>query len=175
MTFFTKEETNCCQAASYSGQYESEWIWSNWVEKKMSYSLFNPNVTRRMEEEAEARRIWREDRNNEHEALFLKRQQQLVDLSGLDHSAARVKIILDRHGDANEQLHALTELIADFTNFIKRAEEKEVNTSTLRRKLRSLQLRAYYLLKEMQKHERAPEYNERDLKKLVRDYEELRK
>jgi hypothetical protein len=141
----------------------------------MSYSLFNVDVTRRMEEEAAARRIWREDRNNQHEAIFLKRQQRLVDLSSLDHSAARVKIILDRQGDSNEQLQALTELISDFTTFIKRAEEKEVNTSTLRRKLKSLQLRAYYLYKEMQKHERAPEYNERDLKRLLVDYETLRK
>jgi len=141
----------------------------------MSYSLFNPDVTRRMEEEAEARRIWREKRNNTREAIFLKRQQQLVDLSSLDQSTARMKIILDRKGDSAEQLQALTELISDFTSFIKRAEEKDVNTSTLRRKLHSLQLRAYYLYKEMQRHERAQEFNERDLKKLLRDYDELRK
>ncbi len=128
-----------------------------------------------MEEEAEARRIWREKRNNTREAIFLKRQQQLVDLSSLDQSTARMKIILDRKGDSAEQLQALTELISDFTSFIKRAEEKDVNTSTLRRKLHSLQLRAYYLYKEMQRHERAQEFNERDLKKLLRDYDELRK
>lgn len=128
-----------------------------------------------MEEEARERRLWREDRNQAHEALFLKRQQQLVDLSSLDDSAQKMKIILDRKGDAQEQLAGLTELINDFTNFIKRAEEKEVNTTTLRRKLQSLQLRAYYLFKEMQRHDRAQEYNERDLKKILYDYENLRK
>ncbi len=141
----------------------------------MSYSLYNADVTERMEQEAEARRIWREDRNEAHEAIFLKQQQKMVDMSGLDHSAARMKIILDRRGNSNEQLQALTELISDFTTFINRAEEKEINTSTLRRKLRSLQLRAYYLYKEMQKHERAPEYDVRDLKRLVNDYETLRR
>ena len=141
---------------------------------EMSISLFNPEVTRRMEEEAENRRIWREDRNRAHEAIFLKRQQQGLDLSSLDSAASRVKIILDRQGDSAEQLQALTELIADFTAFIKRAEEKGVNTATLRRKLQSLQLRAYYLFKEMQKHERAPEFDERDLRNILRDYESLR-
>ncbi|MCL4734345.1 MAG: hypothetical protein KJ050_05355 [Candidatus Omnitrophica bacterium] len=141
----------------------------------MTFRLFSPDATRRMEEEAKARRIWREDRNQAHEALFLKRQQQLVDLSSLDNSTARMKIILDRKGDAQEQLAGLTELIDDFSSFIRRAEEKEVNTATLRRKLQSLQLRAYYLYKEMKKHERAQEFNERDLKKILNDYENLRK
>ena len=141
----------------------------------MSYSLFNPEATRRMEKEAADRRIWREDRNSAHETLFLKRQQKLMDLSSLDQSTTRMKIILDRKGDSAEQLQALTELISDFTSFIKRAEEKEVNTTTLRRKLSSLQLRAYSLYKEMQKHDRAHEFNERDLKKLLRDYDDLRK
>lgn len=141
----------------------------------MTYSLFGSDISKRMREEAEARRAWREDRNDAHEAIFLKRQQQMMDMSVLDHSTNRVKIILDRRGNSFEQLQALTELIADFTAFIERAEAKEVNTSTLRRKLRSLQLRAYYLHKEMLKHERAPEYNERDLKKLLHDYQELRR
>lgn len=141
----------------------------------MPYSVYNPEASRRMREEAETRRTWREERNRLQEVISLKRQQQAVDLSNLDRSAGRIKIILDRQGDSVEQLKGLLELIGDFTAFIRRAEEKEVNTSTLRRKLQNLQLRAYNLYKEMIRHERAHEFNEKDLRGLIRDYETLRK
>jgi hypothetical protein len=80
---------------------------------------------------------------------------------------------LDRQGELRYQLEVLRELIDAFRTVIEHAEEKEADTYTLRKKLRSLEYRARTVLSEMERHGRAPEFDQRALRGILRDYRSI--
>jgi len=118
---------------------------------------------------------WREEISRLDQKRFLKRQQETVNCEELDKATEIVRLLLSRGINVADKFEMLSELVEVFKTVIKRAEEKKANTYTLRRKLRSLQLRAANVLREMQVGRRAPEFNEQALRGVLEDYHELRR
>ena len=117
---------------------------------------------------------WREDRSELLSGLFLKRQRRRVDCRDLDRTVSSMQETLDQQAGLYHQLDVLRELIEAFRTVIEHAEEKEADTYTLRKKLRSLEYRARTVLSEMEHRARAPEFDERALRGILRDYRSIR-
>jgi len=117
---------------------------------------------------------WRKDHNRLQDAIFLRHQRHQLDWSELDQSFTTLQELLERQADLRYQLGVLRELITAFQIVIQRAEEKNADTYTLRKKLLSLEYRARTVLNELEKSSRAPEFDEKALRKILQDYQDIR-
>ena len=132
------------------------------------------NRRRQTETESQRRSEWREESNELQNKLRLRREQYTVDFSELDRSTHQMQTLLDQNEDLYQRLGVLQDLITNFRVVIQRAQEKYVDTYTLRKKLLSLERRAINLYQEISHQSRAPEFDIQALRKLLKDYGSMR-
>ena len=140
----------------------------------MSTYAYGVGLAIRDRREEEGLAPWRKRSAELHSAALLRRQQYHVDCASLDRTAGVVSKLLDRGVGPHVQLVGLRELIKDFRRVIAKAEEKGVDTYTLRRKLESFEQRASNLYEEMRNGQRAAEFDQRNLRGILEDYRKMR-
>lgn len=138
-------------------------------------SMYSYANRQRQNDRSNQRRTERREETNElQEKLRLRREQYAVDFTELDRSTQQVQTLLDRNENLYHKLGVLQDLITNFRVVIDRAESKNLDTYTLRKKLLSLERRAVNVYQEISRQARAPEFDIQALRKLLKDYEAMR-
>lgn len=138
-------------------------------------SMYSYANRQRQDDRSNAKRSERREESNElQEKVRLRREQYAIDFTELDRSTHQVQTLLDRNENLYQKLGVLQDLITNFRVVIDRAEEKNLDTYTLRKKLLSLERRAVNLYQEISHQSRAPEFDIQALRKILKDYEAMR-
>lgn len=132
------------------------------------------NRPRRPDSSSQRRNEWREESNKLDNQLRLRKEQYTIDFSALDRATGQMQTLLDRNEDLYQRLGVLQDLITNFRVVIQQAEDKNVDTYTLRKKLQGLERRAINIYREISRQARAPEFDIQALRKLLKDYDSMR-
>lgn len=105
--------------------------------------------------------------------LSLKGDNQFIDCSRLDESASTLERMVDSGASSAGQLDALTRFMTRLHEVIQESETA-MGAYSFRKRLVSLEYRSLAVYRELKRGERAPEFNDKALRRIVKDYMELR-
>jgi len=117
---------------------------------------------------------WRESSRDLEKKLSQKRKLKTVEPTGFDLEIRVGRLVLNHGVEVPEKLNVLLELIRVFRTVIKHTEDRGTDTTVLKNKLLSFELRADIVLKDLEYETREHDFGQKPGRELLDDYLRLR-